>query len=105
VKALVAARAGTARRAARAAAGVAGRAAVGVAWDLVDADMVAWAEAEAGALVSDIDATTRAGIRQAIGETYRHGLSVGQTKRLLERQIGLTERDAALVGRRMSELL
>lgn len=68
-----------------------------IAFDLVNAEAVAWAEQHAAELVTNIASDARLAIREVVSQALDVGITVRDQAKLIRTAIGLTERDAGAV--------
>lgn len=65
----------------------------------VDPRALAWAQAQAAALVTSASDSTRAAVRKVIADSFRENLTIPETTARIQSTIGLTEKGAETVTR------
>lgn len=77
---------------------------VAMAFDASNPEAVAWAERNAARLVVDVTTEARLAIRELVTLGIENGVPPKDTARLIRASIGLTERDAGAVMKRLAKL-
>lgn len=76
----------------------------GFRFNAVDPRMVGWAQAQAAAMVTDIDQATRMILRRTVTEAFTEGITWQDTARRIQQHIGLTDRGTRQVERMRSNV-
>ena len=74
---------------------------LGFTFDIDQKDVVAWIDAKAATLVTNVSADTKASIKDVVRRGSLNGLTIDQQARLIRPMVGLTDRHAAAVQNRL----